>query len=48
VELRRDFLEIEGDAVRLVRLGGSLNQPWPASELANQGYLGGVRKAVDR
>ena len=46
VELRGDFLEIEGDAVRLVCLGGSLDQPRPTGELANQGDLGGVREPL--
>ena len=43
-----DFLEIEGDAVRLVRLGRGLDQPRPTRELANQRDLGRVGKPVER
>ena len=35
VELGRNLLQIEGDTVRLVRLGGAFDQPRPQRQLAN-------------
>ena len=48
MELCGDFLEIKGDAVRLARLGGSLDQPRPARELANQRNLGRIGEPLQR
>src|SRR5205823_10954559 len=36
MELRRDILKKKGDAVRLMRLGGGLDDARPAREQANQ------------
>ena len=48
VELRRDLLQIEGDAVRLVRLGRALDEARPAGELADQRELGRLGEPVER
>ncbi len=48
VELRRDLLQIERDAVRLVRLGRALDEPRPLRQLANQRELGRIGEPVER
>ena len=48
VELRRDFLQIKGDAVRLVRLGGALDEARPAREQADQRQFARIGEPVER
>src|SRR5579883_754347 len=48
VEGGGDLAEIEGDAVRFMRLGGALDEAWPARQQAYEAKLGRIGKALAR